>query len=302
MNAAAGDGASTPSTPEPGTPGELLRKQRERRALSVQQAAEDLHLDAATIEAIEADRFQAFGAPVYAKGHLRKYAILVGLSPELVIQRYEALSDTPTVPTPIPATVAGQPIRERRSMKVPLAIAMGIVLIALAWRVFVWLTTPAPQVEVEPPISPTESAPVAQIAPPVTIAPTAEEAAKPAATIASAMEAGPKPAEAAPISPAPAARVEATPSIRAAGGEIQVTLEFSEPSWTEIYDAAGSRLMFDTGAPGRVRSVRGTPPLRVTLGFASAVNVRVDGRQIVVPRRAGRDAAKFTIEADGSAR
>jgi hypothetical protein len=54
------------------------------------------------------------------------------------------------------------------------------------------------------------------------------------------------------------------------------------------------------GTPGRVRSVAGAPPLRVSLGLVSAVNVQVDDRPIVIPRRAGWDSAKFVIEADGS--
>ena len=99
-------GKTAEATVEPLTPGQLLRRERERRSLSVQQAAEDLHLDASTVEAIEADRLAALGAPVYAKGHLKKYAALLGLSPADVIQRYEALSDTPVVADPIPATVA----------------------------------------------------------------------------------------------------------------------------------------------------------------------------------------------------
>jgi cytoskeleton protein RodZ len=83
-------------------------------------------------------------------------------------------------------------------------------------------------------------------------------------------------------------------------GEVRVRLEFTEPSWTEIYDASGKRLMFDMGTPGRVRTVAGVPPLRVNVGLVSAVNVQVDDRPIVIPRRAGKDGAKFVIEADGS--
>ena len=79
-------------------------------------------------------------------------------------------------------------------------------------------------------------------------------------------------------------------------------LEFIEPSWTEIYDASGNRLMIDMGTPGRVRSVAGTAPLRVSLGLVSAVNAQVNDRPIVVPRRAGWDSTKFVIEADGSVR
>jgi hypothetical protein len=79
-------------------------------------------------------------------------------------------------------------------------------------------------------------------------------------------------------------------------------LQFSEPSWAEIYDSTGKRLMFDMGTPGRVRTIAGVPPLRVNLGLASAVSAQVNDRPIVIPRRAGKDGAKFQIEADGSVR
>ena len=99
---------------EPGvTPGALLRRERERRALSVQQSAEDLHLDPWVIEAIEADRFQALGAPVYARGHLRKYAVRLGLSGDDVIARYEALQDRPVETDPIPTAAAASAPRSR---------------------------------------------------------------------------------------------------------------------------------------------------------------------------------------------
>jgi cytoskeleton protein RodZ len=88
----------------------------------------------------------------------------------------------------------------------------------------------------------------------------------------------------------------------AASGEVRLRLEFTAPSWAEIYDASGKRLMFDMGTPGRVRTVAGVPPLRVNLGMASAVNAQVGERPIVIPRRAGKDGAKFSIEADGSVR
>src|SRR5262249_44371813 len=87
-----------------------------------------------------------------------------------------------------------------------------------------------------------------------------------------------------------------------APAEVRVRLEFSEPSWAEIYEPTGKRLMFDMGTPGRVRTVAGVPPLRINLGLASAVSAQVDERPIVIPRRAGKDGAKFLIAADGSVR
>jgi len=47
-------------------------------------AAEQLNLDLSVIHALENNDYGALGAPVFAKGHLRKYAALVGLSDEEV--------------------------------------------------------------------------------------------------------------------------------------------------------------------------------------------------------------------------
>ena len=273
-------GASGAAAAEPDTPGGMLRVERERRGYSVQHAAEDMHLDAWVIEAIEANRFEALGAPVYARGHLRKYASLLGLSPATVIERYEALGGAPVVPTPIPVAISA-PVRveRRRVSKVPLWIAAAIVIVAgLAWLVFeLWWKPSSNSATTNEVAAPTVQEPVSEPVEPVQQ----------------------EPARAAPPSVAQAPAVAATP---AASGEVRLRLEFTEPSWAEIYDASGKRLMFDMGQPGRVRTVAGVPPLRVNIGLASAVNVQVGDRPIVIPRRAGKDGAKFLIEADGSVR
>jgi cytoskeleton protein RodZ len=278
-----GGGPADAAVAGPATPGGLLRAERERRGYSVQYAAEDLHLDVWVIEALEANRFEALGAPVYAKGHLRKYAMLLGLSPATVLERYEALSGTPLEPTPIPAAIAA-PVPQRRSMpKAPLWIALALAVAAsVGWLVYeLWplmqrsdiastsdVTSDVPAVAVPEPAASEPTPPIEQ-----TVEPKVEQAA----------------------TPAPAA-------VTAAPTQVRVRLEFSEPSWTEIYDSSGKRLMFDMGTPGRVRTVAGVPPLRINLGLASAVRAQVDERPIVIPRRAGKDGAKFLIEADGSVR
>jgi cytoskeleton protein RodZ len=275
-------GASGAAAAEPDTPGGMLRVERERRGYSVQHAAEDMHLDAWVIQAIEANRFEALGAPVYARGHLRKYAALLGLSPATVIERYEALGGTPLAPPPIPAAIAAPVIVERRRVsKLPLWIAAAIVVVAgLAWLVFeLWWPLSSDNATSSEVVAPTVSDPVSE---PVE---QAQQAPAPAAAAS-----------------APVAQASAVAATSAPAGEVRVRLEFTGPSWAEIYDASGKRLMFDMGTPGRVRTVAGVPPLRVNLGMASAVNAQVGERPIVIPRRAGKDGAKFSIEADGSVR
>ncbi len=41
--------------------------------------AKELHLDEPKVQALEENQFDVLGAPVFAKGHLRKYAELVGV-------------------------------------------------------------------------------------------------------------------------------------------------------------------------------------------------------------------------------
>jgi cytoskeleton protein RodZ len=57
--------------------GERLRSARKARALTLEQAAETLHLDESVILALEEERFEALGAPVFVRGHLRAYARLL---------------------------------------------------------------------------------------------------------------------------------------------------------------------------------------------------------------------------------
>jgi cytoskeleton protein RodZ len=66
---------------EAGSIGARLRAGREKIGLTVLQAAEKLHTDPRVLDAIEADDFATLGAPVYARGHIKHYAELVGESP-----------------------------------------------------------------------------------------------------------------------------------------------------------------------------------------------------------------------------
>lgn len=245
-----------PPAPPSKTPGELLREERIRRKLSVQQAAEDLHLDVRSVEALESNDFQVLGPPVYAKGHLRKYALLLGLGPEFIIQRYLAVTGVPEAPPLIPAAVALQP-RKRRTIRVPWPLVSGAVAALVvglgAWAVVRWYLD--------------SQAPVAEaIAAP---APVAEQVELPA-----------------PVQDA----------------QVTVQLTFESASWAEVSDADGRRLMYDIGQAGQTRTLAGKAPLRVVLGLAAVVKMRVNDQPVLMPRQTSKDATRFEVAADGSVR
>jgi cytoskeletal protein RodZ len=77
---------------EAGGIGARLRASREKLGLTVLQVAERIHTDPKIVEAIEAENYEALGAPVYARGHIRHYAELVGESAAELIGLYSDLS------------------------------------------------------------------------------------------------------------------------------------------------------------------------------------------------------------------
>src|SRR5882762_2099708 len=77
---------------EAGGIGARLRAGREKLGLTVLQVAERIHTDPKIVEAIEAENYEALGAPVYARGHIRHYAELVGESATELIALYSNLS------------------------------------------------------------------------------------------------------------------------------------------------------------------------------------------------------------------
>ncbi|RKH37170.1 helix-turn-helix domain-containing protein, partial [Corallococcus llansteffanensis] len=71
--------------------GELLRRVREARSLSIQQLADRTRISVRHLENVEADRYTALPPPVYLRGILMNLARELGLDPLRVSKSYLAL-------------------------------------------------------------------------------------------------------------------------------------------------------------------------------------------------------------------
>lgn len=269
--------------------GERLRAARERQGLTLQKISEDLHLDVPVLEAMEENRFRALGAPVYARGHLRKYAELLGLDVSGVLADYEAAHSGPVEPKLIPIITehpAMPPVRSSGGLRwalVGVIVGVVIVLAIAAWwyvgphRVAISLAPPAQDVAMA--TAPARAEPVLEAAPLET-------------ATAKAPEATPRKAQGAPsrvTTPVPA------------GGTARLGLRFLSPSWVEIYDASGVRLMFDERDADSARTLVGVPPFKVLLGNYDGVELTLNGRTLQVPQRARYGAtARFRVMPDGA--
>ena len=252
--------------------GERLRAARRDQQISVHEVAKELHLDEAKVRALEANDFEVLGAAVFAKGHLRKYAELVGVDPDDVFADYYKMTHT----ADLPPVVSGRP-KIRRELSPGPWIAVGILLIALvvAYWWFV-VRSSAPAVEPAPAApSPAETA----------------AAVSPRDDSPSASVAADEPIEA-PVEMAP---IEAEPA-PADDGLTRISLDFSGDCWTEISDANGQRLFFEMGRAGRSVEFSGTAPFNVLFGNVENVSVRVDGNDYAVsPANPGSRTARLTI-------
>ena len=62
------------------TVGQTLRNARTARALSIDQLATELRIEAPQLAALERNEFERIGPPVFVKGYLRQYGQRLGLS------------------------------------------------------------------------------------------------------------------------------------------------------------------------------------------------------------------------------
>lgn len=281
--------------------GMRLAEARRRQDISVLDIAKELHLDEPKVRALEENNFAALGAPVFAKGHLRKYAELVGVPTDDILADYYVLNRAVGAPP-----VVG-PVRKReRDYRIGqwfVAIAIIALLGAVVVTAYWWYEN-----RVAESVAQGDTAALAPFASTIendVDAPTDSERAsdlpEPAEVGATLEESGAAVAEATPPEPV-ADAVDTVSSDTAASPsdvpQATLTMSFSGDCWTEVSDATGQRLYFDLGVVGRSVTVTGAAPLRALFGDSVNVSVEVNGQDFVIPASmiSGR-TARLTVNA-----
>jgi cytoskeleton protein RodZ len=273
-------------------PGSTLKAERERRGLSAQKAADEMHLDRWVIDALETDDYQRIGPTVYAKGHLKKYAALLGLPAAEILAGFESRapsqSEAPAAgPSMLLSTRDDSPSSRRLSlMQIGAGAAIALALGLLWWRP--WhphakvpsAAPPAASVQGVPADKPIESG-VLSDASAVPLAPAVTEpvaAADPGTTIGTEANTAPIPG----------------------AGRARLRLSFSADSWVDIHDASGKHTFAGNGLANSVKTLSGVAPLRVYLGFGSGVQLEINDRAVAIgPQFFAGDVARFEAGADG---
>lgn len=275
--------------------GTRLKAAREKKGLTILQAAEKIHLDPRILESLEAENFAALGAAVYVKGHMRHYAELVGEHPAELQELYAASTRAAPVQPDLTRISRVQSDNDLTKLAGPAVIALvAIAAIGTLW----WLVSAPSEKPLPRPLQ--ESAQSGGSAVSGTEA-TGADASSPASVVSPAPTApAPAVAKAVPKSSASGMPPAVPPATRIKDG--QLTLKFSSDSWAEVYDAAGQRLFYDVGAASSAHTVKGPAPLRVVLGNASGVALEYNGRPTSIPSAVLPDGSvRFVINARGRA-
>jgi cytoskeleton protein RodZ len=275
-------------------PGSKLKSERERRGLSAQKAADEMHLDRWVIDALEADDYQRIGPTVYAKGHLKKYAALLGLPATEILAGFESRTpsraDSPAAagPSMLLRTRDDAPSSRLSLIQIGAGVAVALLLGILWWRP--WHARAKPP-SAPPPAAVVHAAPADNNVEPSLVT---------SAAAAPAEAEAPLPTAAAVADPGTAVGTD-TPTAPVAGaGRARLRLSFSADSWVDIHDASGKRTFAGNGLANSVKTISGAAPLRVYLGFGSGVQLEINDRAVAIgPQFFAGDVARFEAGADG---
>jgi cytoskeleton protein RodZ len=289
---------SLASPPVEAGPGKRLSGARQAKNLTVANVSQQLHLDPRLVTALENNDYDHLPEPIYVSGYLRNYARLLGLSEEEIVGAYQQL-DRPAPPI-LSELTRNAPRRPAANQSLIQWATVAVVIIGLmvfGWHMNGKQATPS-----------TAPGGVAEVAP-ASVKPTPQPAA--AAPGISKDEPRPPAAKAGPdrgreVATPSAAQAAAQPSTPAvanadaaeapASQTATLAFHFADDSWVEVTDATGERVFFDLGEAGQTRTVQGSPPFKILLGYSPGVSIEYNGVAFDQSRfTSHNNVARFTI-------
>jgi cytoskeleton protein RodZ len=296
---------------DPQAIGQRLKAERKRRGISTQKIANGMHLDEWVIEALEAGDHQRIGPTVYARGHLKKYASMLGVS------LAAPAADPPVAGSPVaappvvgllahpggaypggaypggayppPVVRLDAPPNHSVWPRIGAVAAVAILAGGFFWWRAAQRFAPVPAPRASRALGSTGTS--ADHEP---VAAAGAESGNSEDESAAAMAVARPPAVATPA--AASAAADLTPGV----GKARLRLSFSADSWVSIRDYSGKRIFEGDGRANSVKTFAGMAPFRVVLRSASGVQLQLNDRAVAIGRQfISGDEARFVAGADG---
>ena len=256
--------------PEKTSPGEILRRTRRERGLSIEDVTGGMGITKATLNALENDDFDRLPSPLFVKGYVKTYCALLGLpDQDLLVNLEQSMSDLgihqrePAIKFP-PA-----PNRIGRFLKnvLPLAVVTILIVIALLLVIQVADRVKLPFFDSGKPLLGSARSTVLSMKP----------------AMASIMDQEVKASD---------------DTIDKQNNPQTMTLNVTQQSWVEVFDASGDLLLADLQPPGTRLEVTGDAPFKVNLGYAQGVEIHYGGKVVPVSNIAADNTAFVSVGLD----
>jgi cytoskeleton protein RodZ len=281
--------------------------------------ARHLGLNPTIIQAIESDDFGRLGPPVFVRGYLSRYARLLNLPEQAVLERYQHQSGSNQDPPPLKVA---HPLRRQTRVRDLRGLFYLLLVVGIGWTAIQNLNdldpsrllalwsgddrgtsgkTASPAItatsqtqypfqsgsgETTTTAATSPSLPLVGETPPSSRSNTALPA-------PDAKNLQPPSAPVSPVSPSEPATIPTTPSVITtvagstpeagavnAAAEAKLLLEFSNDCWVEVKDAQGNVLTNGLMKANSTRTLSGSAPFKVTLGNAPAARIILDDRLV----------------------
>jgi cytoskeletal protein RodZ len=275
------------------TVGQTVAHARTSAGLTVQQVAESTRVRGSLIDSIEHDDFRPCGGDVYARGHLKSIATAIGLDPAQVAAQFDAqrgaskLAAEPVAPVPQPTRVTQLTSRDslgalagtlgasdrggRRGANWTAVMALALVVVAAIGLISMLARrTPSGTVaDTAPRPSPSVASSHA------TVAPTQSATSTPSSTGSTS---------------SPSSTPSTSPSdVLAQADSVVVKLAVTgRASWVRVTTGSGSTLYEGTLTSGQTKTFRDKTKIKLLLGNAGAVTLKVNGRDLGSPGSGGQ--------------
>lgn len=239
--------------------GETLSCARESAGLSVEQVAQTTRIRRTLVEAIEHDNFTPCGGDFYARGHIRNIATAVGTDPKPLLEVFDTEHNRSAAPkaSEVFESETSAPA-ERRGPNWSAAMAAALVLILVYG--------------------------VAQV-----LSGSSDRSTE-GRSSAPARAAGPASPSSSPTPSGDSSAVAQAPNDR-----VTVVLQARQVSWVQATTASGKELFQGLVASGQTKTFSDRQRIRLVVGNAGAVTLRVNGTDVGAPGRRGQVArVQFT--------
>jgi cytoskeletal protein RodZ len=256
----------------PLTVGELLRRTREQRGLTLPRVEADTKIRRAYLEALERDDLGVLPAPVFTRGLVRSYARYLGLSPvealELLNKEEARLEDVGVIPAAVRPRLSPPPFARLvwgAVVCIMLGGIAGVLYLGLpAYRSLFGATTARAQATVAPTREPLPTATA-------TAQPTAVPTPRPSATTAPSPT--PRP------SPTMSAEGRATATAAAAVRGVTIEARIGGRVWTQV-ESDGQIVFSGILMPGEKKTWKAEQRVVMHVGDGALVDLTFNGRSL----------------------